>query len=488
MKIPLNNLKTCPINSQIYIDGNVDDLMNSIQDFGLMQPLVITPDNLIVSGHRRYKAMKALGWKNAECDVKKIAEKDLAITLVLYNQNRVKVATELLREIRVLYDKLWVGRGKNKGIGGRNPNIREVVASKVGISSGKIQQLLYIEANQPELLKIIDEDKITINGAYYEVKKHLNLLSLSNDKHDRIDPLNNENLTIYKKSSEQMDEIKDQTIQTIITSPPYYKKRNYSQEEQLGLEDTPEEFLDRLLIVMGECKRVLKDDGCLFLVIGDSYDERGCLRQIPEQLSLAMDRQGWILRNKLIRHYTNAKPESAKVKRWSTSYEFVFFFTKSMHYYFDMDKIRVPYTTTFASSLTAGTPKHHAITENNSLKINSNLQTQHAYIRNPIGSVPKDVLQMSLNQKVDKYVPDHNEAEASVEHSAQFPEKLIIPFVLGTSRPGDLILDPFMGAGTTAKVSLDNGRKVVGYEINSHFIDTTYVRCASTGTTEKKSL
>ena len=98
---------------------------------------------------------------------------------------------------------------------------------------------------------------------------------------------------------------------------------------------------------------------------------------------------------------------------------------------------------------------------------------------------------MSLNQKVDKYVPDHNDAEASVEHSAQFPEKLIIPFVLGTSRPGDLILDPFMGAGTTAKVALDNGRKVVGYEINSHFIDTTYVRCASCDdpiTTQKKSL
>ena len=83
MKIPLNKLKTCPINSQIYIDGNVDDLINSIEEFGLIQPLVITPDNLIVSGHRRYKAMKALGWKNAECDVKKIAKKDLLIKYVI---------------------------------------------------------------------------------------------------------------------------------------------------------------------------------------------------------------------------------------------------------------------------------------------------------------------------------------------------------------------------------------------------------------------
>jgi len=406
--------------------------------------------------------------------VKEISEDELAVHIVLYNQSRLKVASELLREVKVLYEKLWVGRGKNKGIGGRNPNIRDVVADNVGISSSKIQKLLYIEANQPELLKLIDDEKITINGAYYEVKKHLHILSLSDHSYERVTyPLNIEDLTIYNKSCENMGEIPDKTIQTIITSPPYYKKRNYSQEKQLGLEKTQDEYLRRLLSVMRECKRVLKDSGCLFLVLGDSYDDLGCLRQIPEQVSLAMAGEGWVLRNKLIRHSTNAKPECSKVKRWSTSYEFIFFFTKSMDYFFDMDQIRVPYTTDFASSLTAGTPKHYSITNEV-----SKIQTQHAYIRHPLGAVPKDVLQMTLNQ-TDKYVPDHNEAEASLEHSAQFPEKLIKPFVLGTSRPGDVILDPFMGSGTTAKVSIDLGRSCVGYEINRHFIDTTYERCSS---------
>ena len=144
-----------------------------------------------------------------------------------------------------------------------------------------------------------------------------------------------------------------------------------------------------------------------------------------------------------------------------------------MDYFFDMDQIRVPYTTDFASSLTAGTPNHHSINED------GKIQKQHSYIRHPLGAVPKDVIQMTLNQKADKYVPDHNEAEASLEHSAQFPEKLIKRLVLGTSRPGDKILDCFMGAGTTAKVALDNGRQVLGYEINPHFIDTTYLRCSS---------
>ena len=103
MKIPINQLKTCSINAEIYRDSNVDDLINSIQEVGLLQPIVITPNNLIVSGHRRLKALKTLGWTEVECDVKEIREDDLALTLVLYNQHRTKVASELLREIKVLY-------------------------------------------------------------------------------------------------------------------------------------------------------------------------------------------------------------------------------------------------------------------------------------------------------------------------------------------------------------------------------------------------
>ena len=489
MKISINQLQKCEINSKIYNDGSVGDLINSIKEVGLLQPLVITPDNIIISGHRRYKAIQSLGWEQVECEIKTIPDDEMDIYIVSYNTHRVKKATEILAEVRVLYNKLWVGRGKNKGIGGRNPNIRDVVSNKIGASSSMIQQLMYIDDNKPELLKLIDDEKITINGAYYEVKKHLNLQSLKEcDFQSRADPLTIEDLTLHEKSSEDMFEIQDKTIQTIITSPPYYKKRNYSQDNQIGLEDTQEGYLVRILSVMKECRRVIKDDGSMFLVIGDSYDDRGCLRQIPERVALEMVSQGWILRNKLIRHYTNAKPENGNIKRWGTSYEIVFFFTTSMDYYFDMDSVRVPYTSgtkDFASSLTGGTPKHHSLNED------AHIQSQQSYIRNPIGAVPKDVLQMMLNQKTDKYIPDHNEKEASIEHSAQFPEKLIRPFLLGTSREGDTILDPFMGAGTTAKVALDNGRKVIGYEINPHFIDTIYSRCAScvrTSTTGIKNI
>ena len=466
MKIPIKLLKTCPINSEIYRDSDVGDLVNSIVEVGLLQPIIVTPNNLIISGHRRFKAIQTLGWNEVECEIKDIPEDELAVHIVLYNQSRLKVCTELLREVKILYSNLWVGVGNNKG-GGRNPKIRDVIGKKIGISAGSIHKLLFIEEHQPELLKIIDMGDITINGAYTETKRHLNFISLSEyvSKRKKDIPLNIENLTIYNKSSEDMVEVEAGSVQTIVTSPPYYQKRSYQVDGQIGLEKSIDEHLNRLMTVMRECKRVLKEDGSMFLVIGDSYDERGSLRQVPHRLSLAMTDDGWILRNTLVWHKLNAKPENGKIKRWGTSYEFIFFFTLSTNYYFNMDKVRVPYLTEFSS----GTPRHHRTNETMYIK-------QQMSLHHPLGRVPRDfirddVVQTTINNS-EKFVPNKN-----LEHSATFSEKLIKPFILWTSKEGDTILDPFLGSGTTAKVSLDNGRKCIGYEISPVFVDTSFQRC-----------
>ena len=173
MKIPINQLKTCPINSEIYRDSDVGDLVNSIGEVGLLQPIVVTPDNIIISGHRRFKAIQTLEWTEVECEVKVIPHNEIDVHIVLYNQSRVKVATEMLREIKVLYQNLWTGTGNNYG-SGRKPNLRDVISKNIGISSGSIHKLLFIEENQPDLLKMIDIGDMTINGAYTETKRHLN--------------------------------------------------------------------------------------------------------------------------------------------------------------------------------------------------------------------------------------------------------------------------------------------------------------------------
>ena len=111
MKIPINLLKTCPINSEIYRDSDVGDLVNSIGEVGLLQPIVVTPDNTIISGHRRFKSIKSLGWTEVEVEVKEVEEDSIPLYIVLFNQSRNKVASELIREIMVLMDSRWIGQG-----------------------------------------------------------------------------------------------------------------------------------------------------------------------------------------------------------------------------------------------------------------------------------------------------------------------------------------------------------------------------------------
>lgn len=483
MKIPIKDLKTCPINEEIYKSSSVDDLIQSIGEVGLLQNLVVRSDRTIISGHRRFKACKELGWDSVNCETKDIPDDEVDLFIVLYNQGRTKVATEILREIKILYQKLWVGRGKRDRGGGRNPHIREVVAKKVGISSGSVQMLLFVEEYKPELLAVIDKGDMTIFGAYTETKRNMNFISISDAVYERKKdiPSSIDNLTLYNSSCEQMAEVPDKSIHTIITSPPYYQKRSYQAEGQIGLEKSVDEYLSRMMCVINECKRVLKDDGCFFLIIGDSYDPNGCLRQVPSRLSLMMTNEEWILRNTLVWHKSNAKPENGSIRRWGTSYELIFFFTLGMKYQFAMNEVRQPFTEDYSKSLTSGTPRHHKIDGEISIR-------QHTFIRHPRGKVPKDfidedVLKTTHNQRADKYVPDKN-----LEHSATFPTKLVLPFIMATTKVGDTILDPFIGTGTTASAALSVGRKCVGYEINSVFVDQVYERCSEISQDEGKKL
>lgn len=124
----------------------MEDLVNSIGEVGLLQPIVMTPDNTIISGHRRFKAIQSLGWTEVECEIKDISQDEIDVHIVLYNQSRVKVATEMLREIKVLYQNLWTGRGNNYGESGGYDNKRSwhfqkklgKLRKKIGIPEGVV--------------------------------------------------------------------------------------------------------------------------------------------------------------------------------------------------------------------------------------------------------------------------------------------------------------------------------------------------------------
>jgi len=168
----------------------------------------------------------------------------------------------------------------------------------------------------------------------------------------------------------QLQRIPSNSIDLMITSPPYWGQRDYEVKGQIGLEETPDEYIKKLLSVFTELRRVLKDTGSFFLNIGDKYIGKD-LQMIPYKLAIKMQENGWVLRNIIIWHKTNAMP-SPLTDRYANTYEPVFFFVKkpdnylTPDYYFNLDPIRVPSRTKFETDL----PLTLSIEEYNKLKLN----------------------------------------------------------------------------------------------------------------------
>lgn len=241
--------------------------------------------------------------------------------------------------------------------------------------------------------------------------------------------------------------LEDKTVDTCVTSPPYYGLRDYGVGGQIGLEETPEEYIGRLVEVFKEVRRVLKDDGTLWLNIGDSYagnvsrtstgraglglERDGIYKRtggkpkdligIPWLLAFALRDDGWYLRQDIIWAKPNPMPESVK-DRCTKAHEYIFLLSKKAHYYFD----------------------YEAIQED---------------------AICKD----DKRNKRDVWtVPPKPVMEA---HFATYPEELIEPCILAGSRAGGVVLDPFFGSGTTGRVALKHGRGYIGIELNPEYIE-----------------
>lgn len=239
-----------------------------------------------------------------------------------------------------------------------------------------------------------------------------------------------------------------QSVQTIITSPPYWGLRDYGMDQQIGLEETPKQFVDSLVDVFRLAWDVLKDDGTLWLNLGDSYAGNssrasnngragyGSKREgvftktgdgikpkdlvgIPWRVAFALQEDGWYLRQDIIWHKPNPMPESV-TDRCTKSHEYVFLLSKRPQYFFNHDAISEESTTT-------------------------------PNVRNK-----RDVWTISTQSFVGA-------------HFAVMPEALVEPCILAGSKAGDVVLDPFAGSGTVGLVALRNDRTFVGCELNPEY-------------------
>ena len=337
---------------------------------------------------------------------------------------------------------------------------------------------------------------------------------------------------LHGNSAEMLKTIPDGTVDCCVTSPPYYGLRDYGTatwvggdpgcphyrtskksdktatghknmmetgravgdaiyktvcpicgavrvDNQIGLEETPDEYIDRLVTVFREVKRVLRDDGTLWLNIGDSYcgtGDKGNYKDpknpegrngqavaknkridgikskdmigIPWMLAFALRDDGWYLRQDIIWHKPNPMPESVR-DRCTKSHEYIFLFSKKPKYYFDSDAIR------------ENAKPDNSVRDRDHTKLNNTpgrtrmggLKTNHYTKRNK-----RDVWKVATRP--------YKEA-----HFATFPEQLIEPCILAGSRPNGIVLDPFFGSGTTGVVAEKFGRRYIGIELNEEYVE-----------------
>ena len=265
------------------------------------------------------------------------------------------------------------------------------------------------------------------------------------------------NNILHGPALEQLKTLDSESVDCCITSPPYFGLRDYKVDGQLGLEKNPQEYIQNLMQIFDKVKRILKSSGAAWINMGDSYNGNKSLSLIPERFAIAMVDQGWILRNKIIWYKPNCMPSSAK-DRFTVDWEYLFFFTKSQKYYFETQY--EPYDLTNPS----GWRKQDAIFGGSKAEGYENATySGNAWSPNPLGRIKRCVWK----------IPTKPFSEA---HFAAFPPGIVYIPLMATCPVNGVVLDPFIGSGTTALVAVNNARNFIGIELNQSYIDMAMER------------
>lgn len=312
----------------------------------------------------------------------------------------------------------------------------------------------------------------------------------------------------------------DAFVQCCVTSPPYWGLRDYGVAGQLGLERTPDEYVAKMVEVFREVRRVMKEDGVLWLNVGDSYATGGHgghqastkgalpisfhghrprhgdriprhvppnglkpkdLVGVPWMLAFALRADGWYLRRDIIWSKPNGMPESV-TDRPTSSHEYIFILSKSERYFYDAEAIKEPATylgpngkqhSPYAQGFQRRTTEEEQ--ERRSKKQDSGYRRYAGFNRRWAENEAVGLSPLFRNKRSVWTVATEPFPEA---HFATFPQALIEPCILAGSRPGDIVLDPFMGAGTVGLVAARYNRKFLGIELNPAYVKMAEARIA----------
>jgi DNA modification methylase len=419
--------KNSTTRSMYVVPVNYDEIRDNIQEFGLLTPLLVNFDYEIISGNLRHQIALDIGLKEVSVVFIDVPDEMKEVLSVSSNKFRIKSIAEIASEVRFYEQYYPVGRGRRTDL---NPQTKLVKQEKDNafktIGQYKINKIKSIEQKVIQLhgnniekinkeLSKVDNDELTLN----ELDKRLDREILKKNN-EVVIPKQYEYITekvkIYNSSCGDLYHLENESIQTVITSPPYFQMRNYGTgKKQLGLEKDVMDFIHNLCDLFEDTKRVLKNEGSLFVNINDCVID-GQYQSVPELFLIEMRKKGWRYVDQYLWLKTNT--QFTEGKRSVRNYEPIFHFVKSEDYFFNDT-----WLTEF-------------IDENNSISMG----TKKKYPKLVSGLDFRDnILTNSASNTLELRNKCISMGNFLMEHSATFPLSLPLIFVLSTSKPGDTI-------------------------------------------------
>ena len=466
--LPLIRLVENPLTQTLYpIENSIDRLCMSVELFGILENIIVykmdnseTPMYQIISGNRRKKAAEIVGLNEVPCTIVEPVEITEALVRS-HQEHRTKEPSDILKELLVLKEQFGLRQGVR-------PTTPEMIKAK------KYKDALISEVGKHTTDRLLAIHKVAVElsenneDLYKSCMERLDksnnitgtLKSLSNElkeKQNRVQtPTNFEvrkpNIRIIPKSSENVEDIEDESVQLVITSPPYFDIRDYKLgDDELGHESSVEFFVNRLVKHFADYKRILRKDGTMWINLGDYLQGYG-YEMAPERFALAMMDKGWILHDKII--WLKNNPVYSNSNRSVMANEFIFVFKKQDFVYYDTEWVKEHQQ--FNGQITLG----HV---DKKIKLRSVFDFRENVIITNVAN--NSVLAAECERK-----------GYHLTHHATFPLSIPTIAILTGSKPGDLILDPFSGVASSAKSTQILGRSFVGYELNPTYMKQGEIR------------
>jgi DNA modification methylase len=464
----INELQPHPSHKSIYTTpGDIKsawrDSYESMERDGQMQPLLVTGDGTIISGVRRWMVAKELGWEEIEVKVFEGDNREIELLLVSSNSNREKTYAEKINEVVHLLEVIGDRQGKRNLPEHLKGCKYELVSKKYGAGFSKdnvfkIAQIVEYDKLNPSEKKL---DQLKQGVSVDSVFRSLNSKDNKNDIKKIMEKLGKYTLINKDCNRALIKDIKDGSIALCFTSPPYWSLRLYDGEKKegnLGEENSVEEYVKNLAKTFKKVYKKLKDDGSLFVNIGDTF-QNGLNHAVPELLLVELRKIGFLLVNRFIWRKTNSKPMTS-TSGIQPDYEILYHFSKQEKY-----KVRkIVFKSEEAEKVISGCGDRSK--DGKKIKKSKSIQSPYRRFKTFYDENEKFssiITSAAASSQVLHKIDDN------LDHPSIFLDSLPLLAILQTTDVGDKCLDIFSGSATLGYTANLFGREYIGIEKNEAF-------------------